>query len=352
MSYRFSNALIVFSLALGFATPAFTQTATKKSPASSATSSAKKTAAPAPAVLTERQRAIHALNRLTFGPRPGDVEAVMAKGLDGWIEDQLHPESINDAALNARLGPYATTRMDAKQLVQSFPPDGLLRQAAAGKLPMTTDPELKLVYTVNIARLQQQDANKNAGTNPGASPAAGEANGSAAAAPSPQDQARAIAEHLLALPKEQRLAALENAPPEQLANFPNLLRPDQRDRLNADATPHEREIIRALANPAAVIAFELQQAKVLREIYSERQLQEVMTDFWFNHFNVFQNKDQGVYYTAAYERDVIRPRVFGKFYDLLVATAQSPAMLIYLDNWVSAGPQSEAARKESQPGPE
>jgi uncharacterized protein (DUF1800 family) len=351
MTYRVSKRLIVFSLALGFATPAFTQTATKKSPASSSTSSAKKTAAPAPAVLTERQRAIHALNRLTFGPRPGDVDAVMAKGLDGWIEDQLHPESINDAAVNGRLGPYATTRMDAKQLALSFPDDGVLRQVMTGKRPMPTDADLKLVYSVNIARLQQQDANKGAGTNPGARAVAGDANGSVTAPQSsPEDQARAIADRLLALPKEQRLAALENVPPEQLVNFSNLLRADQRDRLNADATPHEREIVRALANPAAVVVSELQQAKVMREIYSERQLQEVMTDFWFNHFNVFQNKNQDVYYTTAYERDVIRPRVFGKFYDLLIATAQSPAMLMYLDNWLSAGTQSEAAGKNRSLG--
>ena len=93
------------------------------------------------------------------------------------------------------------------------------------------------------------------------------------------------------------------------------------------------------------MANELQQAKLIREIYSERQLQEVMTDFWMIHFNVFQYKDQCVYYTTAYERDTIRPHALGKFYDLLLATAQSPAMLAYLDNWVSMGPQSQAAGK-------
>ena len=71
--------------------------------------------------LTERQRALHALNRLTFGPRPGDVEAVLTKGLDSWIEDQLHPESIDDSAINSRLGPYATTRLNSKQLAAGLP---------------------------------------------------------------------------------------------------------------------------------------------------------------------------------------------------------------------------------------
>ena len=75
-----------------------------------------------------------------------------------------------------------------------------------------------------------------------------------------------------------------------------------------------------------------------------------MTDFWFNHFNVYQYKDRDPYYTTAYERDVIRPHAFGKFYDLLLATAQSPAMLMYLDNWLSIGPHSQAAGKNGQSG--
>ena len=78
-------------------------------------------------------------------------------------------------------------------------------------------------------------------------------------------------------------------------------------------------------------------------IYSDRQLQEVMTDFWFNHFNVFIGKGADRYMLTDYERDVIRPHALGKFEDLLVATAQSPAMLFYLDNWLSVGPNSDVA---------
>ena len=85
------------------------------------------------------------------------------------------------------------------------------------------------------------------------------------------------------------------------------------------------------------------EGKLLRAIYSERQLQEVMTDFWFNHFNVFMGKGADRYLLTSYERDVIRPRALGKFEDLLVATAQSPAMLFYLDNWLSVGPNSDVA---------
>ena len=81
------------------------------------------------------------------------------------------------------------------------------------------------------------------------------------------------------------------------------------------------------------------QAKILRAAYSERQLEEVMVDFWFNHFNVFAGKGQVRVYLTEYERDAIRPHVLGKFRELLQATAQSPAMLFYLDNWQSSAPE-------------
>ena len=328
---------------------------TAKSGASVATNS-KSTAAkptsirkPSAPTLTETQRALHALNRLAFGPRPGDVQAVLVKGIDAWVEDQLHPESIDDSALNVRLTPYATTRMNPKQLAQSFPTDAVLRQVIDGKRAIPDDAAVKLIYAVNIARIKQQDAANQAarGVESGDPSTKEEA---AVALASRQADARAIAEMLLAMPKEQRLKALENSPPDKLVDFPNLLRPDQRDRLNADATPEEREVLRALVSPPGVVASELQQAKVIRAIYSERQLQEVMTDFWINHFNVYQYKDQDIFYTTAYERDVIRPHAFGKFYDLLVAVAQSPAMLAYLDNWMSIGPHSQAAGKNGQSG--
>jgi uncharacterized protein (DUF1800 family) len=343
--------MLAIVLALSIAIPVLPQSTTQKETSSAAPRGTR------PAALTDRERIIHVLNRLTFGPRPGDVDAVLAKGMDAWVEDQLHPESIDDSALNARLGSYATTRMNPKQLAETFPSDTVIRQIIAGKRPMPDDPERALVYAVNVARIKQQEAIKaqaaNADANAAAKMNAGSVADNATKPPSPSPaevQARAIADDLLSLPKNQRLAALQNAPPEQLVNFPNLLRGDQRDRLMADFSPQEREIVRAFANPAGVVGSELQQAKLIREIYSERQLLEVMTDFWFNHFNVFQYKNQCVYYTTAYERDAIRPHALGKFYDLLVATAQSPAMLMYLDNWLSIGPRSQAAGKNGQSG--
>jgi uncharacterized protein (DUF1800 family) len=344
-------AVIAFAVFVSVS-PAISQTvAKKKSPASKATAKVTE--------LNDRQRALHALNRLTFGPRPGDVEAVLAKGVDAFVEDQLHPESIDDSGLGAQLSPYATTRMSSKQIAEMFPSDSMLRQAIAGKKELPTDPVQRLIYSVNVARLQQQEqatraavAAAKAADPPQASAATGTAvavnaaamDASASKELTPQDRARAIADSLLAMPKNQRIESLENSPAGMLVNFPNQIRGDQRDRLNADFSPQEREILRALANPQGVVTGELQQAKVMRAVYSERQLLEVMTDFWVNHFNVFIFKDRCPYYTTSYERDVIRTHALGKFYDLLLATAQSPAMLMYLDNWLSVGPHSQAGK--------
>ncbi len=107
--------------------------------------------------------------------------------------------------------------------------------------------------------------------------------------------------------------------------------------------PKQKEALKALNNPEQVVDSELVQAKLLRAIYSERQLDEVMTDFWYNHFNVYIGKGADRFLVTSYERDVIRPHALGKFEDLLVATAKSPAMLFYLDNWLSVGPESEIA---------
>lgn len=98
------------------------------------------------------------------------------------------------------------------------------------------------------------------------------------------------------------------------------------------------------------VAEDLTEAKLLRAVYSNRQLFELLDDFWYNHFNVLLNKGADRFYVASYERDVIRPHVLGKFYDLLLATAQSPAMLFYLDNWQSVGTDSAAARRSRKRG--
>jgi uncharacterized protein (DUF1800 family) len=89
-------------------------------------------------------------------------------------------------------------------------------------------------------------------------------------------------------------------------------------------------------------------AKMTRAVYSDRQLDEMMVDFWYNHFNVFANKGAERWLITSYERDAIRPHVMGKFRDLLEATAKSPAMLFYLDNWLSVDPAAWAKLQQEQ----
>jgi uncharacterized protein (DUF1800 family) len=123
--------------------------------------------------------------------------------------------------------------------------------------------------------------------------------------------------------QQQRLAQPPNGSPQD----PEMGKREMR-------TPEQLDAIRA---ERSVLA-ELSQQKVIRAAYSERQLEEVLVDFWFNHFNVFAGKGQTRLYLTEYERDAIRPHVLGRFRDLLGATAHSPAMLFYLDNWQSAAP--------------
>src|SRR6267143_6870458 len=90
------------------------------------------------------------------------------------------------------------------------------------------------------------------------------------------------------------------------------------------------------------IVGELQASRILRAVYSERQLNEVMVDFWTNHFNVFAAKGADRWMLTSYDRDTIRPNSLGNFYDLLRATAESPAMLFYLDNFQSVSPNTKS----------
>src|SRR5579884_2360692 len=102
--------------------------------------------------LDEQKRALHALNRLTFGPRPGDVERVAAMGVDKWIEQQLHPDSINDSALEARLAGFRTLKMDARALVQNFPPPQVAKAVANGRLALPNDPAKRAIVEAQMQR--------------------------------------------------------------------------------------------------------------------------------------------------------------------------------------------------------
>jgi uncharacterized protein (DUF1800 family) len=298
--------------------------------------------------MDEQKRAEHVLNRLAFGPRPGDVAQVMAMGVDKWIDLQLHPEKINDSALETRLASLRTLHMDAREMIEKFPPQQVIRQVADGKIAMPSSGPTRAVYMAQMKKYEEKiDRKQQAGNTAFA--------GTAAAVPQGQQDTmtdeekeradnRQIAESelpdLLGQAPDRRFQAILKLPTESQIALASL-NDRERDELMDGMAPEQRETIGALRNPQQVVTDELMQGKLLRAIYSERQLQEVMTDFWFNHFNVFIGKGPDRYMLTTYERDVIRPRAMGKFEDLLVATARSPAMLFYLDNWLSVGPNSD-----------
>src|SRR4051812_31734688 len=236
--------------------------------------------------LTEDQAILHALNRLGFGPRPGDVERVKQMGLAKWIDQQLHPESINDSKEDARIHEFfPTLSMSSKDLVEKFP-----QPKVAARQQGTTPQEIKR---------EQQERLRDA---------------------------------------RQRMAAAEAQPGEMTP---------EREKAQKGAGPPAPQLMnyREIETPQRLVA-ELSMAKVDRAVYSERQLYEEMVDFWFNHFNVFAGKGQDRWLLTSYERDAIRPHAMGKFRDLLEATAKSPAMLFYLDNWQSVDP--DAAKRQQE----
>lgn len=223
-------------------------------------------AAGAPAIPDDDRAIAHVLNRLGYGPRPGDVAAVRAVGVASWIERQLHPDRIDDVALEARLAAFATLTLDSRTIVQEY----------------------------DRPAMEERRARQRAGEPASPTPDAGMA-------------------------------------------------PD-----GPAAEPRRRAPSAAQQKNRTVLA-ELEDAKVLRAVYSERQLEVVLTDVWFNHFNVFAGKGQTRSYLTAYERDAIRPHVLGRFRDLLGATARHPAMLFFLDNWENVDPDAKAPERPARP---
>ena len=285
--------------------------------------------------MDEQKRAVHLLNRLTFGARSGDVERITAMGLDKWIDEQLHPEKINDSALDARLSSLRTLRMSTREIVENFPPPQVIKAVEQGKQSLPSDPVKRAVYQ---SQMDKREAKKEKKQAPGEADTNDTAD-STSRAREDRSNADAVAEELVDLPPAQRMKAILQMSPEQRRAFNGPHKEQLLDGLN----PQQRETLLALSNPQQVVQQELVAGKLLRATYSERQLDEVMTDFWFNHFNIFIGKGADRYLITSYERDVIRPHALGKFEDLLVATAQSPAMLFYLDNWLSVGPNSDVA---------
>jgi uncharacterized protein (DUF1800 family) len=308
-------------------------------------------AKPAPLTpLSPRERAAQLLDRFTFGPRPGDVDHVLAQGNDAWLAAQFDPENLPDARLEKRLADYPTLALTPDQVLKVFPDRGQIDATEKGRIPYPSDPLQNAVMEVQIERLHQEEAERKAQAAAVlAKTSPPEPTDAEKAARHKQDQAAAtrIAGQLFALPKDQRMAALIAMPVEDRTLFTTdgNLTGDQRNELMAGFSPREREAFQGMAGhigSAYKGIDELAQARILRDILSERQLQAVMADFWFNHFNVYAPKDSDQWYTASYERDVIRKNALTTFPQLLIATAQSPAMMIYLDNWLSIGPDSIA----------
>jgi uncharacterized protein (DUF1800 family) len=315
-------------------------------------------------------RILHALNRFTFGPRPGDLEAVRAMGLDRWFEQQLHPATIDNSALQTRLADFPAMQWSPQDLLFRLPSNAIIRQVIDGKTPIPATGALHAIYADQVERIaarrqQKEQKTQLAASSSSASPIASNesATMTSPANPTadvnsnqmaPMEEASAkppsidlsLTDSILALPprpRVQRLIALE---PEQAEAFFRSLRGPQRAALTADLSPDLKLTVEALQNPERAVAEGLMAQRLTRDVYSNAQLEEVMTDFWLNHFNVYLRKNEATpYYLVSYERDVIRPRALGKFEDLLEAVAHCPAMLIYLDNAQSIGPDSPAAER-------
>ena len=326
---RLQTALILLLSLLGFTVSVQLAPGKKKDKRVSATPQ-----------MDDQKRAVHALNRLTFGPRPGDVDHVLAIGVDKWIDQQLHPEKIDDSALDARLSPFRTLRMDTREIVQNFPSEQMIKAVADGKQSLPSDPLKRAVYQAQLDRYQDKEDRKQQTAVAGPDKVAEDER---ARRQQEREESNQKVEELLDMPPDQRMKAVLKMPPEEQRAMTDSLQGDKKDEFLEGMNPRQRETIEAINHPQQVVNNELVEGKLLRAIYSDRQLQEVMTDFWFNHFNVFVGKGADHYLLTSYERDVIRPHALGKFEDLLVATAQSPAMLFYLDNWLSVGPNSDVA---------
>jgi uncharacterized protein (DUF1800 family) len=349
--------------------------------------------------MTEEERATHALNRLTFGPRPGDRERILAIGVRKWIEMQLNPEQIDDSLLEARLQSFPAMRLNQQDLFQDYPSPAVIRAVADGKTPLPKDRLERAIYQNQVfayeekRQKQAQDAARQPAAEPIGTPqpapnaqdapeamvaglpapvANGQGSEKAAANENIMADAMALEDvasspsitvheqklyadlastQIVNLAPDQRLDRLVNMKPGQLRGFMKGLTWEERVQLTAGMTAPQKETVVALLNPTLLVAGELLQTRLLTDVYSQRQLQAVMTDFWLNHFNVYLKKGPYAPWSLVdYQQNVIAPNAMGKFEDLLVATAKSPAMLFYLDNHSSIGPHSlAAARAQANP---
>ena len=220
--------------------------------------------------LSAEQKAAHALNRLGFGARPGEAQRVAKMGVEKWIEAQLHPENIDDGEIAARLKPLVTLNYSPYQLMLAYDID-------------------KANFVKRAVQKQQDELRKQ-----GATPAEIQA---------VRKKGNALTPELLALLNAKERQTIDEA---------------QKNNIQPN------DSVRAVG--------ELQQERFIRAVHSNRQLQEVLVDFWSNHFNLDVKKGPVRALKIVDEHEVIRPYVFAHFRDLLGASAKSPAMMAYLDN--------------------
>ncbi|ADW68621.1 DUF1800 domain-containing protein [Granulicella tundricola] len=331
-------------------------------------------AVPAGTELRGDARVLHALNRFTFGPRPGDVTAVKAMGLKRWFDLQLEPGKIDDSALDARLAQFPAMGLSVGELMSRYPGPQAIRAMEAGRRALPSDPTARVIATDEVAFYKMQKAQKAGketlkqaaaepvdadgmmaagqlapGQTAGDKPLA--ANEVSAAEPMMDGPVAGGMSHeavmaIVNQPPAQRYDSLLALPAGDLVSLRRGMKPRELLQLVDGLTPVQKETLQALPGAVRMVALESMESRLERDIYSDRQLEAVMTDFWLNHFNVYLRKNQQEpYLIPTYERETIRPHALGSFEDLLVATAKSPAMLMYLDNWRSTGPDSQAAAR-------
>jgi uncharacterized protein (DUF1800 family) len=283
----------------------------------------------APIHMARDQRLLLVLDRFTYGPRPGDLDHMRTVGLNAWFQAQLAPHTIDDSALDARLANYPAMQLPLAKLMELYPTNQTIRASMNGNASAPGGAAAHAIYADQKEQYKQKKERKR---NPDA------------AKPEDTVSLPKTPEEILAMPPDKRFKELCRLNLPQLRGLRKSLTAVQRDQLTAGMTPEQVEAIAAFNGPSGVVRAEDVQVKLLRDIYSERQLQEIMVDFWLNHFNVYMGKSEDApYYIAAYERNSIRPYALGRFEDLLLATATSPAMLNYLDNSSSVGPHSAYA---------
>jgi uncharacterized protein (DUF1800 family) len=284
--------------------------------------------------LPKETQIVHALDRLTFGPRPGDVDRIRKTGLKKWVDQQLHPERIREnPELEVRLRSFESLAMSPAELSTHYPSPQLVQAIAAGRQPMPGDPLLRASIHPFVERLsarQNRAATEPEKSGPPLDSVLDRQQIRTLRNGTPQEKTRLLSsfgerkldEALIAMPRPMRQSLLDSAP----------------ERV--------RRKILLLNTPQQLIAYDLGAAKLIGAVYGERQLQEVLVDFWYNHFNVFLDKGADRILVPAYERESIRPHVLGHFRDLLEGTAKSPAMLFYLDNWQSVAPRANGNQRK------